>query len=144
MKKYSLFLFVALTFSVEGVCAKSLIDTPQTGDLYPAGEQPKLISKQFSFTEGASVDKKGNVFFTDQPNNQIWEYSADGKLSLWMDSTLRSNGTYFDAKGNLISCADEHDQLISISPKKKIKILVNGFEGDLLNGPNDVWVAPNG
>jgi gluconolactonase len=111
---------------------------------YDTTEKPRLISKQFSFTEGASVDKKGNVFFTDQPNNKIWEYSADGKLSLWMDSTLRSNGTYFDAKGNLISCADEHDQLISISPKKKIKVLVNDFNGHLLNGPNDVWVAPNG
>jgi gluconolactonase len=90
------------------------------------------------------VDKKGNVFFTDQPNNKIWEYGADGKLSLWMDSTLRSNGTYFDAKGSLISCADEHEQLISISPKKKITVLVNDVNGQLLNGPNDVWVAPNG
>src|SRR5579863_5960835 len=106
--------------------------------------KPRLIAKQFSFTEGASVDKKGNVFFTDQPNNKIWEYSVDGKLSLWMDSTLRSNGTYFDAKGNLISCADEHDQLISISPKKKIKVLIDDINGHLMNGPNDVWVAPNG
>src|SRR3978361_1334811 len=88
---------------------------------YDLLSKPQLISKQFSFTEGASVDKKGNVFFTDQPNNKIWEYSADGKLSLWMENTGRSNGTYFDAKGNLISCADEHDELISISPKKKIK-----------------------
>ena len=121
-----------------------MIDTPQTGALYNATEKPQLISKQFSVTEGASVDGKGNVFFTDQPNNQIWEYSIDGKLSLWMDSTLRSNGTYFDAKGNLISCADEHDQLISISPKKKIKVLINDYDGHLMNGPNDVWVAANG
>ncbi len=124
--------------------AKTIIDTPQTGGLFDANEKPRLISKQFSFTEGASVDKKGNVFFTDQPNNKIWEYSADGKLSPWMDNTGRSNGTYFDAKGNLISCSDEHDELISISPKKKIKVLVHDLNGHLLNGPNDVWVAPNG
>ena len=80
-----------------------MIDTPQTGGLYNATEKPQLISKQFSFTEGASVDGKGNVFFTDQPNNQIWEYSIDGKLSLWMDNTLRSNGTYFDPVKN--ACA---------------------------------------
>jgi gluconolactonase len=134
-------LVLTAAFQVE---AKTLIDTPQTGGLYNSSEKPKLISKQFSFTEGPSVDKKGNVFFTDQPNNQIWEYSADGKLSLWMDSTLRSNGTYFDAAGNLISCADEHDQLISISPKKKITVLINDISGHLMNGPNDVWVAPNG
>lgn len=142
MKKvYFIFLLIVTPFFSE---AKCVIDTPQTGGLYNATEKPKLISDQFSFTEGASVDKKGNVFFTDQPNNQIWKYSADGKLTLWMSNTLRSNGTYFDAKGNLISCADEHDQLISISPKKKITVLINDYQGHLMNGPNDVWVAPNG
>ncbi len=124
--------------------AHSRIDTLQTGGLFDPNEKPKLISKQFSFTEGASVDKKGNVFFTDQPNNKIWEYSADGKLTLFMDNSGRSNGTYFDNKGNLISCADEHDQLWSISPNKKVRVLVNNLDGKLLNGPNDVWVAPNG
>ncbi len=124
--------------------AKAVIDTPQTGGLFDANETPQKVSNQFSFTEGASVDNKGDVFFTDQPNNQIWEYDINGKLTLWMQNTNRSNGTYFDSKGNLISCADEHEQLIAISPKKKIKVLVSSFEGKLLNGPNDVWVAPNG
>lgn len=142
MKKIvSFFAICALPFSC---FAKAVIDTPQTGGLYDANEKPKMISNQFSFTEGASVDKKGNVFFTDQPNNQIWEYDVNGKLTLWMENTGRSNGTYFDKKGNLISCADEHNQLISISPKKKIKVLVSSYQGHLLNGPNDVWVAPNG
>src|SRR6202042_2100926 len=74
--------------------------------LYDTLSKPQLISKQFSFTEGPSVDKKGNVLFTDQPNNKIWEYSTDGKLSLFLDNAGRSNGTYFDGKGNLITCAD--------------------------------------
>lgn len=142
MKKFALSIAV-LIFAV-AVEAKPVIDSPLTTGLYNPAQKPTLISKQFSFTEGPSVDKKGNVFFTDQPNNQIWEYSVDGKLSLWMDSTLRSNGTYFDAKGNLISCADEHDQLISISPKKKITVLINDYNGHLMNGPNDVWVTPKG
>src|SRR3954465_4894382 len=47
------------------------------------GAKLQLISDQFSFTEGASVDKEGNVFFTDQPNNKIWKYSTDGKLSVF-------------------------------------------------------------
>lgn len=141
MKKIA-FITFALIASYRAE-AKAIIDTPQTGGLFSATDKPELVSRQFSFTEGASVDKKGNVFFTDQPNNEIWEYTTDGKLLLWMDNALRSNGTYFDAKGNLISCADEHDQLISISPKKKITVLLNDYEGHLMNGPNDVWVAPN-
>jgi gluconolactonase len=106
--------------------------------------KPVLISRQFSFTEGASVDKKGNVFFTDQPNNKIWEYSTDGKLSVFLDSAGRSNGMYFDHKGNLVTCADEHDQLWSISPNKKIKVLVKDYQGKLMNGPNDIWIDNKG
>jgi len=108
------------------------------------GAKPRLIAHQFSFTEGPAVDKKGNVYFTDQPNDQIWEYSADGKLSLFMDHAGRSNGMYFDKKGNLVSCADEHDELWSISPDKKVKVLVKDYQGHRLNGPNDVWIDPKG
>lgn len=105
---------------------------------------PIRVSNQFSFTEGPASDKHGNVFFTDQPNNRIWEYATDGSLSIFMDTAGRSNGMFFDRKGNLISCADEHDQLWSISPDRKVKILVADFQGVRMNGPNDVWVSPSG
>ncbi|MDO3625458.1 SMP-30/gluconolactonase/LRE family protein [Mucilaginibacter sp. BT774] len=125
------------------MCFGAVITT-SAQQLYDTTAKPKLISKQFSFTEGSSVDKQGNVFFTDQPNNKIWEYSADGKLSVFMQDALRSNGTYFDSNGNLVSCAESRDQLIAISPTKKIKVLANDYNGHRLNGPNDVWAAPNG
>ena len=99
-----------------------------------------LIDSSFGFTEGASTDKAGNVFFTDQPNNKIWEYDTSGKLSVFLYPSRRSNGMYFDAQGNLISCADEHDELISISQNKKVTVLIDNYRGHVLNGPNDVWI----
>lgn len=111
---------------------------------YDTLTKPQLISRQFSFTEGASVDKKGNVFFTDQNNNKIWEYSTDGKLSVFLDSAGRSNGMYFDKKGNLVTCADEHEQLWSISPDRKVKVLLKDYQGHLMNGPNDIWIDNKG
>jgi len=104
----------------------------------------KLISAQFKFTEGASVDKLGNVFFTDQPNDKIWKCSTDGKLSLYMDKSGRANGTYFDKKGNLIVCADENNQIWSIDKNKKITVLFSDFEGKKVNGPNDIWLDAKG
>jgi len=104
----------------------------------------KLISKQFSFTEGPAVNKEGDVYFTDQPNNQIWKYTTTGKLTLFMDKAGRSNGMYFDRKGNLIACADENNQLWSITSGKKVKVLLNDFGGKKLNGPNDLWIDPKG
>jgi gluconolactonase len=102
------------------------------------------VSKQFSFTEGPAVDKEGNIFFTDQPNDKIWEYDINGKLSLFMDKTGRSNGMYFDKKGNLIACADEKNELWSISPDKNVKVMTKDFNGIRLNGPNDLWIDPKG
>lgn len=99
----------------------------------------KKISDQFSFTEGASVDKQGNVFFTDQPNDRIWKYDIEGKLSVFLDKTGRSNGTYFDRKGNLLTCADENDELWSIDPKGNVTVLLKDFNGHRFNGPNDLW-----
>ena len=107
-------------------------------------EQLKLIGSDFSFTEGCSSDEKGNVFFTDQPNDKVWKYSTDGKLTLFMDKSGRANGTYFDSKGNLIMCADEKGEIWSVSPKSKVDILLTDFNGKQLNGPNDLWIDLKG
>ena len=47
-------------------------------------------------------------------------------------------------KGNLIACADEKNQLWSIDPEKNVTVLLKDYKGKLLNGPNDVWVRPDG
>ncbi|MFT3950071.1 MAG: SMP-30/gluconolactonase/LRE family protein [Agriterribacter sp.] len=36
------------------------------------------------------------------------------------------------------------NELWSISPDKKIKVLLNNFEGKKLNGPNDLWLDKKG
>jgi gluconolactonase len=108
------------------------------------GAVPMLVSNQFSFTEGPAVDKKGNIFFTDQPNDKIWKYGTDGKLSVFLEKSGRSNGLHFDGRGNLLACADEKNELWSVSPNKKITILIKDSNGKKLNGPNDLWVHPGG
>jgi len=109
------------------------------------GAKLQLISNKYSFTEGPAVDKKGNVFFSDQPNDKIYKWNAStGEVTVFLDSTGRSNGMMFDKKGNLITCADEHNQVLSISPKKKIKVLLTDINGLHINGPNDVWVTKKG
>lgn len=127
------------------LCMEDKFEKDPGDSLVATGAKPELVSSQFSFTEGPAVDKKGNIFFTDQPNDKIWKWSAaDGKLSLFMDKTGRSNGLYFDAKGNILSCADEKNELWSISPKKKVTVLLKDLNGKRLNGPNDLWPDKKG
>lgn len=130
------------TFKMQDSPDQPLNDTGIIKNIIAPGAAPILISDQFSFTEGPATDKAGNIFFTDQPNNKIWKYDINGKLSLFMDKSGRSNGLYFDKKGNIIACADEHNQLWQISPEKKVTVLVQDDDGKTLNGPNDVWVNP--
>lgn len=106
--------------------------------------RPQQVSRQFSFTEGAAVDKGGNIFFTDQPNNKIWEYKTDGELVLFMDSAGRSNGMYFDPAGRLVTCADEQEQLWSIGPDRTVRVLLRDVGGRRFNGPNDLWIDARG
>jgi gluconolactonase len=112
--------------------------------LIQQGAQLTKVSGQFSFTEGPAVDKKGNIYFTDQPNDKIWKYATDGKLSLFMDKTGRSNGLYVDKQGNIIACADEKNEILCISPAKKVKVLLSAIEGKKMNGPNDLWIDSKG
>lgn len=103
------------------------------------------LSNQYSFTEGPAVDKNGDIYFTDQPNNKIIKWSAtDNSLTVFMDDAGRSNGMYFDKKGNLITCADLDNQLWLIDKNKKVTILVKNHNGKLLNGPNDLWIDKKG
>ena len=106
--------------------------------------KPVLISDQFKFTEGPAVNKNGDVFFTDIVEGKIWKYSTEGELSLFMDKTGHSDGMYFDKKGNLITAADEKNELWQISPDKKVKVLLDNFEGKRFNGPNDLWIDAKG
>ncbi len=113
--------------------------------LIAPGAKLEKLGDGYSFTEGPAVDRDGNVFFTDQPNDRIVKWSAaDGKFADWLKPAGRANGTYFDKAGNLIACADEKNELWSISPDKKVTVLVTNFGDKLLNGPNDVWIRPDG
>ena len=108
------------------------------------GATLEKLSGEFKFTEGPASDKAGNVFFTDQPNDRIVKWSVEGELSTFMQPCGRSNGLCFDGRGNLLACADEKNELWSISPDKKVTVLIKDYRGKLLNAPNDLWVRPDG
>lgn len=110
-----------------------------------AGGGPVALSTEFEFTEGPAVDKDGNVYFTDQPNDRIMRYTVTGKMEVFMQPAGRSNGLYFDKSGDLIACADEKNELWRIDVKtKQHTVLAKDYDGKLFNGPNDAWIRPDG
>ncbi|MCX7011111.1 MAG: SMP-30/gluconolactonase/LRE family protein, partial [Candidatus Sumerlaeota bacterium] len=115
-----------------------------TGVSAPGAKLEKL-SGEFLFTEGPAADAKGNVYFTDQPNDRIVIWTVAGKLETFMQPCGRSNGLCFDKDGKLWACADEKNQMWIIDPAdKKVTVAIENYQGKLLNAPNDVWCAPDG
>jgi hypothetical protein len=61
------------------------------------------VGEGYSFTEGPAVHRNGDVYFTDQPNDKIYKWSATrNDVTLFKEGTKRSNGMYFDRKDVLI------------------------------------------
>jgi gluconolactonase len=112
--------------------------------VFVPGARLEKLAGGFDFTEGPTCDPQGSVFFTDQPNNRILKWSPASGLSTFLQPAGRANGMYFDASGHLIACADEKNELWSIAPDGTVTVLVSGYNGKRLNGPNDVWVRPDG
>ncbi|MFK7845219.1 MAG: SMP-30/gluconolactonase/LRE family protein [Rhodothermales bacterium] len=137
-----LFLYALLLLLTVSACSPS--KAPPVTEIIATGATLQQLDSSYTFTEGPAVDKAGNVYFTDQPNDQIVKWSTDGTLSVFMTDTGRSNGLFFDNAGNLLACADQDNQLWSISMDKEITVLVNDFEGKKLNGPNDLWIDLKG
>ena len=132
-------------FTLPLLSQKPALNVPRAeGSVIAPGAKLEKLAGGFEFTEGPTSDRDGNVFFTDQPNNRILKWSVDGKLSTFLQPAGRSNGMYFDARGNLLACADEKTELWSIAPDGTRTVLAREFAGKPLNGPNDVWQRPDG
>ena len=137
---YKVLIMASMMLSVMTACAQ----TP-SNDIVAEGETPVRVADSYSFTEGPAVDARGDVYFTDQPNNKIYRWDCEsGQITPFTDQSGRSNGMYFDAQGNLIACADMDNQLWSFDIEGHSKILITDYRGKLMNGPNDVWISRNG
>ncbi|MEZ7526385.1 SMP-30/gluconolactonase/LRE family protein [Cloacibacterium normanense] len=133
-------LFFAFLLIVNCSSKKSII----SNDLVQKNAEIELVSSQFSFTEGPAADAFGNVYFTDQPNDKIyvWNWKTN-QIEEFLEKTGRANGTFFDQKGNLLTCSDENGEIWKINEDGVAEVLTTSFEGKRLNGPNDLWVDEN-
>ncbi len=137
MKKILLLLTVTLI-------TPGLFLTAQKSEVVAKNATVQKAGSGFAFTEGPAVMPDGRVCFTDQPNDKIHLWDEKNGISLYLEGTGRSNGTYFDAQGHLLACADLHNQLVRFDAEKKMHVIHQNYNGKHLNGPNDLWISPKG
>jgi gluconolactonase len=73
-------------------------------DAIVSDDGPVKVASDCKFTEGPAVDAKGNLFFSDGPNDRIMRLSPDGELSVFRSPCGRTNGMEFDPEGRLVMC----------------------------------------
>ncbi|MDR1381056.1 MAG: SMP-30/gluconolactonase/LRE family protein [Tannerella sp.] len=144
MSKFTVLLITVIS-TMNLISAQEKDDAAARDSPVAPGAKVTLLAGGFRFTEGPAVDRDGNVYFTDQPNNRILKWSADDeKLSVFDDNTGRANGLYFDRENRLLSCSDMDNEIWEFDMKGGHRVTVAGFEGRKLNGPNDLWIHPGG
>lgn len=114
-----------------------------------ASPQPE-IATAIAFTEGPTVDREGNVYFTELVWQRILRLSPTGILSTFREQSNNANGLLIDREGRLIACegadAPRRGTIARFRPQVTrtdlqsgaIEILADSFEGKPFIGPNDV------
>lgn len=107
-------------------------------DLLIPGEGWQFVSEGYKFTEGGAVNAKGEVFFTDIPNNRIHKIDVDGKVSVFAEDTHGANGLRFGPDGLLYATQDGAQQIGRYDESGRNEPVVTGVNC------NDLVVLNNG
>ena len=113
--------------AVIGVC----LSLPVSGDeseLVAPDATPVKLADGFKFTEGPAADAKGNVFFSDIPNERIHKWSLDGRLTTFREKSGRANGLFFDKDGNLLACEGGSRRVTKISMDGEVTVLADAYQ----------------
>jgi sugar lactone lactonase YvrE len=82
-------------------------------DILGAGTDWELVSEGHRFTEGPAVDRQGNVYFTDIPNNRIHRIGVDGRVGVFKENSGGANGLEFGPDGKLYACQNGRKRIVA-------------------------------
>ena len=126
--------------------------SPEIDNLIEKSAKIEILADGFEWSEGPVWSSQLNsVLFSDVPENVIYSWNEDKGLGTFTRpigysgkvpniKQAGTNGLTIDADGNLIICM-HGDRKITRLEKLNINrkvTLVNSFDGNLLNSPNDL------
>jgi gluconolactonase len=121
-----------------------------------AAAQTPEIATTVAFTEGPTVDRDGNVYFTEIINQRIMKLGTDGMLSVYREKSNVANGLLLDPQGRLIACEGGLFERPGVKVKGtprvtrtdlktgKVDVLAASYQGKPFDAPNDVTIDGKG
>jgi gluconolactonase len=122
---------------------------------HPAAQQPE-VAASLAFTEGPTVDRDGNVYFTEMVFQRIMKLTPAGVLSTFREHSNGANGLLIDPEGRLIACEGAESQrtgaMLKFKPQVtrtdlrtgKVEVLAENYQGKPFVAPNDVTIDGKG
>ena len=122
--------------------ALALSSTSAAQTVERAAEVPTL-------TEGPTVDRDGNLYFTELRFRRIFKVDTKGELSVFRENSHGANGLLIDLQGRLIACegaADGQPPRITRTDLRTgaLEVLADSYQGMPLKGTNDVTIDNRG
>jgi len=117
---------------------------------FPAAAQTvERAAEVPALTEGPTVDRDGNVYFTELRSQRIFKLGTDGELSVYREHSHAANGLVIDLQGRLVACegtADGQPPRITRTDLRTgaMEVLVDNYQGMPFRGPNDVTIDGKG
>tara|TARA_Y100000739_G_scaffold170916_1_gene148691 strand:+ start:16 stop:996 length:981 start_codon:yes stop_codon:yes gene_type:complete len=126
--------------------------SPEINNLIEKNARIEILANGFEWSEGPVWSSQLNsVLFSDVPENVIYSWNEDKGLGIFTRpigysgevpnlKKAGTNGLTIDADGNLIICMHgdrKITKLEQLNINKKATV-VNSFDGNLLNSPNDL------
>jgi len=98
----------------------------------------EVVSRGHRFTEGPAVDRNGNVFFSDIPNNRIHKIDTNGKVTVFKEDSGGANGLMFGPDGRLYACQNGRRRIVAYSPDGAESVIADDVNS------NDIAVNQRG
>ncbi len=130
---------------------------PAFDALVPPDAQIEKLADGFTFTEGPIWRPSGGLWFSDVVGNVVRQWSPDGKVTeilnpggydgkgnLPAGGFNGPNGMTADKDGAVLLCQHGYRRIVRISRDMKVSTLVDKFEGQRFNSPNDLVYRADG
>ena len=126
--------------------------SPEINNLIEKNARIEILANGFEWSEGPVWSSQLNsVLFSDVPENVIYSWNEDKGLGIFTRpigysgevpnlKKAGTNGLTIDADGNLLICMHGDRKITKLEQlnTNKRATVVNSFDGNLLNSPNDL------
>jgi gluconolactonase len=129
---------------------------PALDAIVPATARVEKLATGFTFTEGPVWMPDGSLVFSDPNDNRIYRWTPDGALGVFRTKSgyagtdiaeyrqPGSNGLALDGEGRLVMAEHGNRRITRLEKNGVLTVLVDRYDGQRLNSPNDVVVKSDG